>query len=98
MSTLAFLIVWLALRRVDPAQEEAAVLAGRVPLTGVVLPQVASALLAAGCVVYVLTVTEFGASSFEQMVREADEALYASKAAGRNRVTRWDVCDEPEAH
>ena len=42
--------------------------------------------------------TEFGASSFEQMVREADEALYASKAAGRNRVTRWDVCDEPEAH
>jgi len=42
--------------------------------------------------------TEFGASSFEQMVREADEALYASKAAGRNRVTRWDVCDAPEAH
>ncbi len=60
---LAFLIVWLALRRVDPAQEEAAVLAGRVPLTGVVLPQIAPALFAAACVTYVLTVTEFGATS-----------------------------------
>jgi iron(III) transport system permease protein len=60
---LAFLIVWLALRRIDPAQEDAAVLAGRVPLTGVALPQIAPALVAVGCVVYVLTVTEFGATS-----------------------------------
>jgi diguanylate cyclase (GGDEF)-like protein/PAS domain S-box-containing protein len=35
---------------------------------------------------------EFGAESFEAMIREADEALYASKQAGRDCVTRWDEC------
>ncbi|MBW2427212.1 MAG: diguanylate cyclase [Deltaproteobacteria bacterium] len=35
---------------------------------------------------------EFGAKSFEAMIREADEALYASKQAGRDCVTRWDEC------
>jgi iron(III) transport system permease protein len=60
---LAFLILWVALQRIDVRQEEAATLADRLALTGVALPQIAPSLSAAALVTYVLTVTEFGASA-----------------------------------
>jgi diguanylate cyclase (GGDEF)-like protein len=34
--------------------------------------------------------SEFGATSSEELITQADDALYASKGAGRDRVTRWD--------
>jgi PleD family two-component response regulator len=33
---------------------------------------------------------EFGATSSQELITQADNALYASKRAGRDRVTRWD--------
>lgn len=37
---------------------------------------------------------ELGATSWDDMVRQADEALYRSKQRGRNCVTRWDAGGE----
>jgi len=38
---------------------------------------------------------EFGAETFADLIEQADQSLYSSKEAGRNRVTRWD--QRPEA-
>jgi diguanylate cyclase (GGDEF)-like protein len=35
----------------------------------------------------------FGAESLHELINQADEALYASKRGGRNRLTRWDQLD-----
>jgi diguanylate cyclase (GGDEF)-like protein/PAS domain S-box-containing protein len=37
-----------------------------------------------------LSSNRFGAPTSEELIRQADEALYASKELGRDRVTRWD--------
>ncbi len=37
-----------------------------------------------------LSSSRFGARSSEELIRQADEALYVSKQQGRDRVTRWD--------
>lgn len=59
---LAVLAAWLALHRVPLEQEEAARLCGRHPARAI-LPQIAPALLAAWLGVYLLAVTEYGASA-----------------------------------
>jgi diguanylate cyclase (GGDEF)-like protein/PAS domain S-box-containing protein len=41
--------------------------------------------------------TTFGATRLLDLVNQADEALYASKQSGRNRVTRWDRMGQAEA-
>jgi diguanylate cyclase (GGDEF)-like protein len=38
----------------------------------------------------------FGATTLQELIGQADEALYASKHGGRNQVTRWDQL-EPKA-
>jgi diguanylate cyclase (GGDEF)-like protein/PAS domain S-box-containing protein/putative nucleotidyltransferase with HDIG domain len=42
-----------------------------------------------------VSAVRFGAHSTTELVEQADQALYFSKNAGRNRVTRWDEIDEP---
>lgn len=70
---LALVVIWLVLRAVPRSEEEAAALAGR-HAAGILLPRAAIGLAATWVILYVLTVTEYGATA---IVNPAGKSLLA---------------------